>query len=179
MSTTIKFTAEQITKLECDSRGFLEASNFAANYIIQSKAVPTSTVHTSMTTVMLTNLGLGFELKLKALFARLGIHIPKTHILADLFQNLPKQIKSELERIFISGPSYEFIAHMRSNDKPNRPPSNPITSFRDFLAYLDEIGLYNRRYSFETYSSQDWWIEIEPKSIFALMNRITEFSNGL
>lgn len=62
-----KFTDEQLTKLKCDSHAFLEVSRLAADYIDQAQAAPMSTIHNSMTTAMLTNLGMAFELKLKAL----------------------------------------------------------------------------------------------------------------
>ncbi len=179
MNDDHQYTSEQVTKLECDSHGFLEASKFAADYIEREKAKPLSTIRTSMETVMLTNLGLAFELKLKALHVKSNGSILKTHSLTKLFHKLPLRIRSELERIYTTVPVFEFTAYRLAKQKPDPPHSQHFDNLSGFLAYLDKIGLYDRRYSFEGYSTSEWWIEITPEAMFNFMGKITEFSNGL
>ena len=179
MKSTKGLTDEQIIQLECDAHAFLKASKFAADYIKRTEAAPMSTGRVSMTTVSLTNLGMAFELKLKALCAKTIGAFPHTHLLAELFRHLPPHIQSELEKIYAAGPTYELTAYIRAKEQPIAPPAPVIAGFQGFLSYLDEIGLYGRRFSFEIYSSNEWRIEINADSMIDLLNRITEFSNGL
>ena len=179
MAATKNLTDEQFTKLECDSYAFLKASKFVAEYIKQREADPMSTVHNSMTTVMFTNLGMAFELKLKALYFKTTGKTVRGHVLAELFDKLPEHIRSDLQLIFENGPVYELKAYKNAKEPPERPSSSPKEGFRGLLAYLDENGMYNRRYSFETFSSHEWSTEIEPESLFILYSKITEFSNRI
>ena len=133
-----------------------------------------------MTTVLLTNLGFSLELKLKAIAIRVGRPVFHTHNLAFLFEKLPDETRRSLEGLYAEG-EYQFTAYKftPTPNPPKVPESMGLNTLHDFLRYLDVIGLFGRRYSFETYTADEWWVEVEPSGMVAFLDRITQFSNGL
>lgn len=133
-----------------------------------------------MTPVLLTNLGFSLELKLKALAIRVGSPVFHTHKPAFLYEKLPDETKRSLKDLYAEG-EYEFTAFKftPTPTPPNAPESMGLNTLHDFLRYLDEVGLFGRRYSFETYAADEWWVELEPNGMIAFVDRSTQFSNGL
>lgn len=44
---------------------------------------------------------------------------------------------------------------------------------------MDEITLFLRRYSFEDYSPNEWWVEPEFGYIAQVLNSLSEYTNSL
>lgn len=185
MRKTISTTKEQFTKLECDAHAFLEVARLAEKHPDKIQSAPMSTAYTSLSTAIMTNLGMGLELKLKAIHYKASGFIPHTHVLVEIYDSLDAgSIKSRLTDIYkecLKAPPDRpiTIAYVFSKKQPNPPPSYQVRDFREFLSYLDEIGLYNRRYSFENFSNREWWLDIQQAFLKQLINRITEFTNSL
>ena len=192
MSTTRFYTNEQITKLDCDAHVFLEVARLAANHRDKKRAVPGSTAYTSITTAMMTNLGLALELRLKVLHARVKSPIPYTHELVQLYDKLGESVRSKLtgiyEQFLKDWESEEdetdiFRAYVTAKETEEEPSQQPqlssIETLRGLLSYLDDIGLYSRRYSFENYSSHEWWLTAELEFFSLLLSRLTEYTNEL
>lgn len=174
------FTNAQRLKMESDAHGFRQAATFAAEYIDKNRLQPMSTARNAMTTVLFTNLGFSLELKLKAIAVRVGTPVYHTHDLAFLFEKLPAETKRSLEDLYAEG-EYKLTAFKftLTPTPPNAPDSVGLDTLQDFLRYLDVIGLFGRRYSFETYAADEWWVEVEPNGMLAFIDRITRYSNGL
>ena len=178
-------TKEQFAKLECDAHAFLEVELLARKHLNEIQPSPMSTAYISLATTIMTNLGMGFELKLKALHYKATGFIPCTHKFVKIYDSLDEgSIKTRLTEIYREclkdTPDRSIVmAYVFSKTQPSPLPSRQVRDFREFLSYLDEIGLYNRRYSFEEFSSREWWTEIRPTFLAQLINRITEFINSL
>ncbi len=192
MSTTRSYTNEKIIKLDCDAHAFLEIASLAAAYRDRIRAVPGSTAYTSITTAMMTNLGIALELRLKVLHARVKSPIPLTHELVQLYDSLGESVRLKLTGIyeqFLEDWEREedetdiFRAYVTAKETEEEPSQQPqlssIETLRGLLSYLDDIGLYSRRYSFENFSSNKWWLAVELEFFTRLLSRLTGFTNEL
>ena len=184
MRKTTSLTKEQFTKLECDAHAFLEVARLTKEHMNQIQPYTMSTAYTSLSTAIMTNLGMGFELKLKAIHYKASGFIPHTHVLVEIYDSLDAgSIKSQLTDIYeecLKGtPDRSIgIAYIFSEKRPSPSPPYQIRDFREFLSYLDKIGLYDRRYSFASFSNHEWWLDIQQGFLKQLIDRITEFTNS-
>ena len=184
MSKTTSLTKEQFTKLECDAHAFLQVARLVEEHLSQMQPEPMSTAYISLSTAMITNIGMGFELKLKAIHYKATGFIPHTHELVKIYDSLDSEsIKSRLTDIYQKclkdTPPELAVAHVVSKGRPRPPRDFQAPDFRGFLNYLDSISLYDRRYSFENFSNHEWWIVIKQVFFAQLFSRITEFTNSL
>lgn len=187
MQQNTLLTKDQFTKLECDAHACLELALIAEAQMNENQGYPMSTATISRSTAMMTVLGLGIELKLKALYYKTtgSIH-HNTHGLVTVYNSLDANIQSQLTDIFnewvneLPGPQTVAKAYIHSNTLPN-PPSNNLqsTGFQGILEFFDYVGLYSRRYSFEDFSYNEWWQVVYPKTLAPLIDKITGFTNGL
>ncbi len=187
MSNKTLLTKDQFTKLGCDSHACLRIALMTESHIEEIKCYPTSTAGLSLSTVMMTNLGMGIELMLKLLYYKTtnSIHTP-THELVKIYDSLNPSTELELTEIFndymsqLQSPQTLAVAYIQSKTQPGVPSMNlQSKGFRSILEFLDSIGLYSRRYSFEDFSYSDWWHVISPKALAPYLNKITEFTNNL
>ena len=76
-----------------------------------------------------------------------------------------------------------FRAYVTAKEEEEEPSQQPqlssLETLRGLLSYLDDIGLYSRRYSYETFSSHKWWFEVELGFFSLLLSRLTGFTNAL
>ena len=185
MRKTMFLTKEQFTKLECDAHAFLEVERLTRKHMNEVQPPLMSPKYISLATTIMTNLGMGFELKLKAIHYKATGFIPWEHEFVKIYDSLDAGgVKARLAEIYKecleATPDKSIVnTYKRSKEQPSPIPSPQIRDFREFLSYLDEIGLYNQRYSFEDFSSREWWKEIQPAFLTQLINRITEFTNSL
>ena len=132
----------------------------------------------SYSTVWMTNLGLSFELKLKAMsYLRRGGY-RKTHELVTLYNDLDADIHYQLTSVFEQfvqnrlvpnfydvrrGPSMEYeIPTPRFSREANK-------SFGELMATFDDIRLFMRRYAFEAFDPGEPWIELNPAPLARLV----------
>ena len=187
MQQNTLLTKDQFTKLECDAHACLELALIAEAQMNENQGYPMSTATVSRSTAMMTVLGLGIELKLKALYYKTtgSVH-PNTHALVTVYDSLDANIKSQLTDIFnewrsaFPERSELGVAYIRSKTVPNSPSNNlQSAGFRGILEFFDHVGLYSRRYSFEDFSYNEWWQVVYPKTLAPLIDKITGFTNGL
>lgn len=182
---TTSLTKEQFTKLECDAHAFLEVAQLTREHMNKIQPYPMSTAYTSFSTAIMTNLGMGFELKLKTVHYKASGFIPHTHVLVEIYDSLDAgTIKSKLTDIYEEclkdTPDRSIgTAYIFSKRKPSPTPNPQARNLREFLSYLDQVGLYNRRYSFASFSNHEQWLDIQSAFLTQLINRITEFTNSL
>lgn len=170
------FTDEQITKLQNDARAFLLAASFLATQLDQFDEGASHPKIFSLQTALYTNIGIAFELNLKALYAKEGSDIRKEHRLARLFDHLPQEIQAGLKEIFSSCGCPEITAYRRSSQKPPDIRADKLEDFRWFLAYLDKTELYGRKYSYEKFSSSEkYWYAPDFNYLLTLIAKITLF----
>lgn len=189
---------EQFDKLEQDALCFIHVADITKQ--LRDKYEPGSSDYLGYSAVMLTNLGMGFELKLKSLLFRTKGYYEtrKDHKLAPMFDRLDNHIQSALDSIFekvrgvvVNGRAFIKGPITISGDNPEYvSPPIPIPEtfrtpgFRALLETFDQIGLddqsglYGRRYSFESFTKTSVWSEI---TIFALplIHLINEYAKTL
>ena len=187
MQQNTRLTKDQFTKLGCDAHACFELALMAEAHINEKQGHPMSTAVISRATAMMTVLGLGIELQLKALYYKTTSSVHRnTHGLGLVYDSLDANIKSQLTDIFnewrnefTEGPNLG-VAYIFSETVPNSPSNSfQSTGFRGLLEFFDHVGLYSRRYSFEDFSYNEWWLVVYPKTLAPLINKITEFTNDL
>ena len=189
---------DQLNKLEQDAACFISVAENTK--YLRDKADPNSLIRLGYATVMQTNFGIGFELKLKSLqFRTKGFYSFRSdHKLVPLFDSLDKKIRDALDFIFERVRPQMGIIQQGSFsgpiilDKDNPSISIPFTvspvlrlkGFRALLEAFDEIasdqkGMYGRRYSFETYAAkQELWADISISTL-PLIRMIDKFVETL
>ena len=187
----IKFDEDQTTKLACDAYAFAETSRLIVNHRETTGAQPGSTAYNSLSTVLMVNIGLALELNLKLVHCKLetAIHPKKlyTHELAELYDLLDKAIQSKLDALFdkakseflASGSKEVFKVYIRSKAVPKGPDPIGDFTFRGLLAYLDQITLFLRRYSFEKFSPNEWWVEPDFGFLTKVLDEVAKFADAL
>ena len=98
---------------------------------------------------------------------------PAQTILDDLFANYMEELAHA------DGPTNVFTATVTSKGPPSQIDPFPKFTFRFVLEYLDDVGLFGKRYSFEHFSKHEYWIEMEFGFFAGLINKLTEYTNGI
>lgn len=179
----ICLTKEQFTKLGCDSHAFFEAAVVLESELV-SKAHPASTAGRSRATVMMVNFGMGLELKLKSLYYWNNPKHDQGHSFVSLYDNLDRGMKDNLIRLYqewlseLKNPHTVAAIYKYSKVKPDQILTK-YHKLRGLLEFLDDQGLYSRRYSFEKFSSRNWWGVISPKAFSGFVNKVTKFTKTL
>ena len=179
---------QQLTKLACDAYAFIEVAQLAERHISSIGAQPMSTAHVSLKTVMMVNAGLAIELTLKLIHHKLQTPVPSkelySHSLVHLFGLLDKSSRDELERRYASvmkswagdGTKNVMTARIMSATTPDKPTDASWSKFGDMLEYLDEVTLFLRRYSFEAYSLNEWWIEVDATFLQMIYKTLADYT---
>ena len=170
-------TRNQLLKLEQDATCFIEIAEISKTLRDQAS---TDSARIGYSTVMLTNCGLGVELKLKALQIRTNgwYTYQWDHKLVPLYDTLKKEVQNRLDQIFrssrgpleITGGGYdpdniEIGENGTLSVDIEVPPVLQKWSFRSLLETFDDLfadghGIYGRRYSFENFTKYEMWEEI-------------------
>ena len=192
MQQKISYNEEQTIKLACDAYAFAKASLLVVNHREEIGATVSSTADNSLATAAMVNIGLSLELNLKLTHCKLETPIsPKklhTHELVELYDLLGKGPQTQLDALFenvktdwmTDGGSHQiFKAYIRSKDVPNVPEPIGDFTFRGLLAYLDRIGLFLKRYSFEDFSWKEWWVEPDFGFMAKILDEVAKFADGL
>ena len=172
-----KLTGKQIEKMVDDADAFFQVARDVAREK-RGTGGQAGDPNYSYSTVWMTNLGLSFELKLKAMsYLRKGGY-RKTHELVTLYNDLEADIHSQLTSVFEQfvqnrlvpnfydvrrGPSMEYeIPTPRFSREANK-------SFGELMATFDDIQLFMRRYAFEAFDPGEPWIELNPEPLARLV----------
>ncbi len=182
---------EQLTKLSCDAYAFVKAAELVDNYWASTGAQPTSTAQVSLKTAMMVNAGLALELSLKLIHHRLQTQVSnkdlRTHHLVEIIDLLDGAVQAELETAYskamsewtADGGRSSAVAYIASANVPDKPQPDPGSTLRQILEHLDEMTLFLRRYSFETYSRSRWWIEYEVSFLMRVYYILSNYGDGL
>ena len=180
------YTAEQIKKCDFDAHTFLTAARLMYCEIRRKGYRRNSMPWVSMMTVIMCNLGMAFELRLKLLLIKTGADVLKSHKLARLFLKLPCSVRSDLQAVYADTSKHqEFaIVAFKSTSTPVPPKgpddNRPLDAFVQFLEYFDDIGLYAQRYAFESYDGCQWNYYFDPPTpLFDLLGKITKYTTEI
>ena len=137
-------------------------------------------------TIMMCNLGMAFELRLKLLLIKTGAEVVKSHNLAQLFSELPCTVRSDLNTVYadvLEKQQLTIVAFKSTRTlKPPKPPDDnrPLNTFGQILKYFDDIGLYSKRYAFESYERDQWNYYFDPPTpLFDLLGKITKYTTEI
>ena len=129
---------------------------------------------------MSANFGMAFELKLKGIqfFTLKGIL--HDHVLENLFDcltQITQDVLSQYYQEWIAQCPYEkkFIKYVHSEDQIVLPSITPIENFKGLLKFFDEIGLYDRRFSFENFEPNQWEYVVLPSAFGGLVAKLNDF----
>ena len=180
-------TDEQIIKLDCDAHAFCRAAKLIDDEIQQKgiKSEPEAFAWKSMKTVMMCNLGMAFELRLKLLLIKTGIEVLESHKLAKLFSKLSSAVRSDLDTEYVNLQRPISIVALKlpqtKEGRPDPPDDNrSLDTLAQFLEYLDDIGLYSQRYSFECFKSAGWNFYLDhPIALFDLLEKIEKYTAAI
>ena len=175
---------EQIKKLDCDAHAFQEAAKLIDDEIHRRgiKSEPEAFAWKSMMTVMMCNLGMAFELRLKLLLIKTGGEVLKSHELLQLFYKLSNAVCSDLNTKYANlQQPISIVAFKLPHTKEGRPDppddNRSLDTLAQFLEYLDDIGLYSQRYSFESFESAQWNFYLDPPiALFDLLGKIARYT---
>ena len=179
-----QLTDKQLDKLVDDADAFFQVAKDIARKSRPSGQSGDSNY--SYSTVWMTNLGLSFELKLKAISYLRMDGYRKTHRLVTLYNDLDADIQSQLTSAF-----ERFVQNRLIRDfyDVRQAPSlehkiltprfslDADRSFGELMATFDEIQLFMRRYAFEAFDPGKPWIELDPEPLARLvaeMNSLIE-----
>lgn len=180
-----QLTDKQLDKLVDDADAFFQVAKDIARKSRTSGQSGDSNY--SYSTVWMTNLGLSFELKLKAISYLRMDGYRKTHQLVTLYDDLDADIQSQLTSAFERFVQNQLIPDFYDvRQTPGQDPEIPIPrfsrdaarSFGELMATFDEIQLFMRRYAFEAFDPGKPWIELKPEPLARLvaeMNSLIEF----
>lgn len=178
-----EYDKDQLEKLYLDSCGFWYAAEAVNGRITKADIRYASRMEISLTTAAMVNLGLSFELLMKYMLALTGCKIPHTHRLASLYSQMSQELRNELSTTYFqhlkdNSPKEDlFKATLKSNSVPENPPRFHIETLEGFLTYIDQIGAYDRRYSFEKFSQSEWWIRVDIDWWLELTNAFVGVAN--
>ena len=181
IDNTTTITNEQLSKLISDSHAFLVTAEKIEEGIKADKPKLTSGKSYGLTTSMMTNFGIGIELKLKAIaYKKMGIKPTNTHKYENIYTSFNTDTKNKLEDIFETWMKQNNNRelgqyYMISKKKPTPPPKIKINSFFDLIKFLDSYELYNKKYSFENFTKNKWWGFLWPSAFSSPINKITEY----
>ena len=180
-----EYTKYQLEKLYLDSCAFSYSAKTVSDRIKQNDVKFGSRIEISLTTAATVNLGLSLELLMKYLLAITGRGVPYTHRLVSLFRQMSEELRNEMSTAYfqhlkVNSPKEDlFRASLKSNTMPENPPRFQIQTLEGFLTYIDQIGAYDRRYSFEVFSQSEWWIRVDIDWWLELTNAFVRVANRL
>lgn len=186
----------QYLKLVGDSRAFQQSAELVEHEIQRLNAKPADlspiggatgwpshSVWESLKTVSHFNLGIALELRLKCLLRLHDIIPDNRHHLAELFDNLREKqpcTATRLEDLFqqaIYRHPFKLEAYLSTDDHraPEGPRNRALSTLKEFLAYMDEdVQLWNKRYSWESLSENQWQHYIDNLAAFFIFLNLTE-----
>ena len=137
---------------------FKQTAVFVENAIAKEDFGPHDVM--SMKAVSHFNLGTALELMFKLTLIFNGCRFPKTHLLADLYDSLPKKEKERLEHLHDKSHGtgkYTLVAMIYSENRPEAPPNRDISTLKGTLQYFDQdMKLWRMRYSWEEVAKRKW-----------------------
>lgn len=180
-----EYAKDQLEKLYLDSCAFWYSAKTVSKRIQQNDVKFGTRIEISLTTAAMVNLGLSLELLMKYLLAITGRGVPHTHRLSSLFRQMSKELRSEMstayfQHLIVNSPKEDlFRASLKNNAVPENPPRFQIQTLEGFLTYIDQIGAYDRRYSFEEFSQSKWWIRVDIDWWLGLTTAFVRVANRL
>lgn len=172
-----KLTGKQIEKMVDDADAFFQVARDVARER-RGTGGQAGDANYSYSTVWMTNLGLSFELKLKAMsYLRKGGY-RAIHELNGLYQALDADIQSQLTSVFkqfvqnrLGANFYDVRRGPSMEDKIPGPrfSREADKSFGDLMKYFDNIKLFMRRYAFESFDPGKPWVELNPEPLARLV----------
>ncbi len=187
----MSFTEEQLVKLSCDAYAYAQASSSLIKAREDSGAKLGSTAFISLTTASAVNFCFALELQLKLILIKTRKDLEqqdwKKHKLYEIYELLPEEAQKDLDAIKMqvtpAGTSQLFVtSHIYSEEQPEpRKYGTDLKTFGDLLQLLDELGFdYTKaRYSWEDYSSKEWFHALEFGLMAKLYDEISEYTNDL
>ena len=171
-------TDTQLDKLVDDADAFFQVAGDVAREI-RARGQSGAPSY-SYSTVWMTNLGLSFELKLKAISYLRKHEYRKTHQLVTLYNDLDSEIRSQLTSMFEKFVQNSLVPNFydvrwdpsRYEIRTPRSSRSADKSFGELMATFDEIGLFMRRYAFERFNPGKPWIELNPEPLARLVTEM-------
>ena len=176
-----QLTDKQLDKLVDDADAFFQVARDVAR---KSKINGQSgDSNYSYSTVWMTNLGLSFELKLKAISYLRMDGYRKTHQLVTLYKDLDAEIQSRLtsgfERLAQNQLMQDYYDVRRDPSLGREIPIPRFSrdadrSFGELMATFDDIQLFMRRYAFEAFNPGEPWVELNPEPLARLVAEMND-----
>ena len=176
-----QLTDKQLDKLVDDGDAFFQVAKDIARKSRTSGQSGDSNY--SYSTVWMTNLGLSFELKLKAISYFRTHGYRKTHQLVTLYNDLDADIQSQLtsafERFVQNRLIRDFYDVRQTLSLGYEIPIPRFSldadrSFGELMATFDKIQLFMRRYAFEAFDPGEPWIELNPEPLARLVAEMND-----
>ncbi len=176
-----QLTDKQLDKLVDDADAFFQVAKDIARKSRTSGQSGDSNY--SYSTVWMTNLGLSFELKLKAISYLRMDGYRKTHQLVTLYNDLDADIQSQLtsafERFVQNRLIPDFYDVRQTPSLEHKTPTPRFSrdadrSFGELMATFDDIQLFMRRYAFEAFDPGEPWIELNPEPLARLVAEMND-----
>lgn len=165
----------QYRRLVADAKAFAQAAWLIEREIKQLNVNPTDRtrvggtgwpaheVWESLKTVSHFNVGISLELRLKCILAiKLNYDPPQHHQLSDLYDQLPKTVCIQLDKLFEQAQGEEEISinafvNTTNLEKPEGPPNRDLRNLKGFCIYFDkDMKLSTKRYTWEVLSKVEW-----------------------
>ena len=179
-----ELTEVQLDLLYWNAWGFHQAAVAVRSKTEEMRLPLGSYQEISATTAALMNLGLSLELLLKYCIAVSGHRFPQIHILTDIYAAMPEELRVKMDTAYdkyardnIKGDI--FKATLRSPSPPSDPPIFDLRTLEGLLSYLDEIGTYDKRYQFEKFAQEQWWIRVDVDWLAGLISAFVQVANTL
>ena len=192
--TPKNFTNEQINMFVWGSESFFATSLFAEEkfknffprldnlYPGESCAVSKANLYHvyGLMNAMSSNFGMALELKLKCIQYFTLNGILHDHRLENLFKCFNQDTQETLYEyyakwIFQCPYNKKFIKYVHSENQIVLPSITPIEDFKSLLKFFDEIGLYDRRFAFESFEPNEWAHAVLPSAFQGLIQKLNAF----
>lgn len=176
-----KYTELQLNRCSNDARGFYRASELMWREIENENYRANSDAWVSAMGILMCNLGMAFELNLKLLILKHEYKVEPVHTLRKLHGRLPFKVRKELNTLYRSSNGrWRIKAFISTNtpEPPNvSPDDRPLNSLEQFLGWLDYIGMYARRYAFESFDRGQLHYYFDPPTpLFNLWARLDHYT---
>ena len=179
-----ELTKEQLDLLYWNTWAFHQAA-MAVRKEKDDKRLPLGSYQEiSATTAALMNLGLSLELILKYCIAVTGNKFPQTHVLPVIHAEMPEKLRLKMDTAYDeylrnNAKPDVFQATLRSPSEPPDPPMFDLRTLESLLSYLDAIGTYDKRYQFEQFTQDQWWIRVDVDWLAGLVSAFVQVANTL